>query len=159
MFVLVQVSSMKISLPASSVGWFSRHSARALATSGRSCSAARSDFFERQAKQLQRVPDQPDARCDLVRRQQPRPQFRDRGDLRVRPTYARRSLCRYGGQLRHLVARAVCRTVRLTRRAALATQRPSTHTQRLPRSSSATSPTRSAIASDAAKTRSRRSCE
>ena len=23
-------------------------------------------FFERQAKQLQRVPDQPDARCDLV---------------------------------------------------------------------------------------------
>jgi hypothetical protein len=45
MFVLVQVSSMKISLPASSFGWFSRHSARALATSGRSCSAARSDFF------------------------------------------------------------------------------------------------------------------
>ena len=45
MFVLVQVSSMKISLPAFSVGWFSRHSTRALATSGRSCSAARSDFL------------------------------------------------------------------------------------------------------------------
>jgi hypothetical protein len=45
MFVLVQVSSMKISLPASSLGWFSRYSARALAPPGRSCPAARSDFF------------------------------------------------------------------------------------------------------------------
>jgi hypothetical protein len=43
---------MKINRPGSSVGWLLRHSARASATSGRSCSAARSDFFERQAKQL-----------------------------------------------------------------------------------------------------------
>jgi hypothetical protein len=36
---------MNISLPVSSGGWVSRHSTRALATSGRYCSAERSDFF------------------------------------------------------------------------------------------------------------------
>ena len=45
----------------------------------RASSAASKRSPARVAKQLHRVPDQPDARRDLVRRQQPRPQFRDRG--------------------------------------------------------------------------------
>ena len=45
MLVLAQVSSIKISLRGFRVGWFSRHSARALATSGRFCSAACKVFF------------------------------------------------------------------------------------------------------------------
>ena len=56
MFVLVQVSSMKISLLASSVA-DSRAIPPELCDVRRSCSRP-SDFFERQAKHLQRVPDQ-----------------------------------------------------------------------------------------------------
>ena len=85
-------------------------------------------FFERQAKQLQRVPDQPDARCDLVRRQQPRPQFRDRGIAPFGNIRADR--CVERRQLRHLVA-VLCAHGCLTRRAA-PRQRLRHITQRLP---------------------------
>ena len=72
-------------------------------------------FFERQAKQLQRVPDQPDARCDLVGRQQPRPQFRDRGIAPFGNIRADR--CVERRQLRQLVAMLRAHGC-LTRRAA-----------------------------------------
>jgi hypothetical protein len=45
MFLLDQVSSIKTSWLGIRLACSSRHSARALATSARSCSAARSDFF------------------------------------------------------------------------------------------------------------------
>src|SRR6516162_6736568 len=45
-------------------GWLTRHSSRALATSGRSCSAARSDFFERELEKLKPVPQAADANLD-----------------------------------------------------------------------------------------------
>ena len=50
--------------------------------SGRSCSSARPDFFERQAEPDQRLVHQPEAGLDLVRRQQPCPQLFQR---HVRP--------------------------------------------------------------------------
>ena len=49
MFVLVQVSSMKISLPASSFGWFSRHSTRPWRRPVDPARRPGATFFERQA--------------------------------------------------------------------------------------------------------------
>jgi hypothetical protein len=60
-----------------------RQSARCWATSGRSCSSARPDFFERQPEAGERLVHQAEARRDLIGFQQPCPQFLQ-GD--VRPT-------------------------------------------------------------------------
>jgi len=45
-------------------GWAALHSLRLAATSGRSCSAARSAFFKRQAQTLGRVPHRAGAELD-----------------------------------------------------------------------------------------------
>jgi hypothetical protein len=82
MFVFIQVSSMNTSGPGLSPGWRSRHSARAAATSGRSCSAARRDFFDCQVQARERLVHQSFAGGDFVRLIQPTPQF---GGGRVRP--------------------------------------------------------------------------
>jgi hypothetical protein len=57
MFVDAQVSSMKTSFRGSRVGCFSRHAARAAATSGRFCSAAQSVFFIADPQALQKPAD------------------------------------------------------------------------------------------------------
>jgi hypothetical protein len=58
MLVLAQASSIKISLRGFRVGWFSRHSARALATSGRFCSAACKVFLSVRSNKGQGFPHQ-----------------------------------------------------------------------------------------------------
>jgi hypothetical protein len=57
MFVEAQVSSMKTSFCGSRVGCFSRHAARAAATSGRFCSAAQSVFFKADPQAFQKPVD------------------------------------------------------------------------------------------------------
>src|SRR5262245_28225637 len=58
MFVLAPVSSTNTSRPGWRVGITpARHAARCRATSGRSCSSARSTFFERQTQPAQGPPD------------------------------------------------------------------------------------------------------
>ena len=61
---------MKTSCPGIRPGCFPRHSARAWATSGRSCSAA-GLLLERQFQCRQRLPHRSSARGDLVRLRQP----------------------------------------------------------------------------------------
>lgn len=58
-----------------------RQARRARATSGRSCSAARSDFFERQPDPRQRLPDRPQAHAHAALLGQPVAQL---GHSRVR---------------------------------------------------------------------------
>ena len=69
---------MKINLRGARLGWRSRHSLRALATSGRLCSAACSDFFIRQLKLGQRLAQQPGAGRHLMRLLEPATQLRKR---------------------------------------------------------------------------------
>jgi hypothetical protein len=78
MFVLVQVSSMKTSLPGFRFGCFSRHSMRALAT-WTALLARPKDFFICQVERAQRLAQQTSARRGLMRLGQPFPQLRDRG--------------------------------------------------------------------------------
>src|SRR5580704_5015914 len=59
MLVEVPVSSMKTRRSGSSSVWFCAHSVRAAATSGRSCSAARTVFFEADAMAVEEPPDRP----------------------------------------------------------------------------------------------------
>ena len=106
MFVLVQVSSMKTSLPGFRFGCFSRHSMRALATSGRLCSLARRTFFICQIKRSQRLAHQTGARRGLIGLGQPGPQFRDRRvgtgrHLRLDRTVQTGQLRRHMTSLRH----------------------------------------------------------
>gem|GEM_PF-5834675 len=69
---------MKTKRSGFSSGWLARHSARASATSGRSCSAARSDFFEREIEKLKPVPQASDADRDLAFGEEPRLKFGER---------------------------------------------------------------------------------
>jgi len=82
MFVVAQVSSRNTSLVISSSAVSAAHAARASAMSARSCSAARSRFFERQPELGQGFPHHRMAGRDPVLAHHPRPQLRDR---RVRP--------------------------------------------------------------------------
>jgi hypothetical protein len=110
-------------------------------------------LFQCQAKQTQREPDQTDARLDLVRRQQPPTQSLDRrvamaSNMLTHRRVERRQLRRLVTALRAAVVSPVVRR-RVSTLDTYGT---------LTRSRSATSPTRSP-SSDAANTRSRRSCE
>jgi hypothetical protein len=74
LLVLVQVSSMKTRCRTSSVGFSAFQLSRAAAMSGRACSAATRDFFERQLEPPQRVPHRADADRDGEFLEDPRPQ-------------------------------------------------------------------------------------
>ena len=78
MLVLAQVSSMKTSRAGFKCGCCSRQATRAAAMSGRSCSAACSCFFVRQAKPIERRPGRAVAGRYPMLGQQPCPQLRDR---------------------------------------------------------------------------------
>ena len=69
---------MKTSLLGVRLGCFWRHCVRASATSGRSCSAARRDFFLNVRSSAASLPHQAGARRDLVGLAQPLPQLCDR---------------------------------------------------------------------------------
>src|SRR6266404_9707978 len=64
--VEVPVSSMKTSRSGSSLACLSDHAVRAAATSGRSCSAARTLFFEADAVAVEEPPDRPQPRLLLT---------------------------------------------------------------------------------------------
>src|SRR6266481_9978375 len=64
--VEVPVSSMKTSRSGSSLGRLSAHAVRAAATSGRSCSAARTLFFEADAVAVEEPPDRTEPRLLLA---------------------------------------------------------------------------------------------
>src|SRR5277367_7145248 len=57
MFVLAQVSSMKINRPAATLSWCCFHSPRRRATSARSCSLARRLFFKAEINVIEKMPD------------------------------------------------------------------------------------------------------
>jgi hypothetical protein len=77
MLVFTQVSSMKTRLAEVRSGWACRQIARAAATSGRSCSAAWSVFFTRQAERLQVAVERRAPHRDPLDHQ-PIPQFVER---------------------------------------------------------------------------------
>ena len=79
MLVVVQVSSRNTSLVTSSSAISAVQAARDSTISGRSCSAARSRFFERQAQLGQGFPHRRMADRDPVLACHPRPQLCDRG--------------------------------------------------------------------------------
>jgi len=81
MLVLLQVSSIKTSRSGFRLGCASRQAARAATRSGRFCSAACCDFFERQAEPGQLAPQRGQADRDAVRLAQPGAQL---GQRRVR---------------------------------------------------------------------------
>src|SRR6202030_3134959 len=66
MSVAVPVSSMKINWAVFSKGWSCRHCSRALATSGLSCSAACSVFFEADAVAAEEPPNRARTNCDVA---------------------------------------------------------------------------------------------
>src|SRR5215471_15321034 len=66
MLVLVPVSSMKTRRSGSSLALSSTHAARAAATSGRSCSAARTLFFEADAVAVEEAPNRSKPRLLLT---------------------------------------------------------------------------------------------
>jgi hypothetical protein len=80
MLVLTDVSSMNTSRFGFKRGCCPRQIARASATSGRSCSAARSCFFVCQVQAVQRTPDRAMAGGNAVVDQQPSPQL---GNCRI----------------------------------------------------------------------------
>ena len=104
--VLVPVSSMKTSLLASRPGWSAFHFCRACATSGRSCSAACSVFFEADPMPLEEPAD--------------RSLGRDQSKALANPLF--KLLQGQIGFFRHKLQQPV--RMRLQRRAALATARP-----------------------------------
>src|SRR5689334_21168122 len=61
MLVEAQVSSMKISRSGSRSSWLSHQSCRRFRMSGRSCSLACADFFERDLVPIKEAPDPTDA--------------------------------------------------------------------------------------------------
>ncbi len=94
MFVLVPVSSMKISCLGSIEGCLSRHSSRAALTSSRSCSAACSVFFKADPVTIEEAPQSRNAdRKGFVRSQTPadfhQRQIRLLGDQREQPIFVR----------------------------------------------------------------------
>jgi len=107
MFVDAQVSSMKTSFRGSRVGWFSRHAARAAATSGRFCSAAQSVFFIADPQALQKPTDRrlPDLDASLAQRLL---QFEQGRARRLLDELTHESLMR--GELRLPVAAEIPRT-------------------------------------------------
>jgi hypothetical protein len=107
MFVDAQVSSMKTSLRGSRVGCFSRHAARAAATSGRFCSAAQSVFFIAEPQTLQKPTDRrlPDFNASFSQRLL---QIKQRRAWRLLDKLTNNSLVR--GELRLAVTAEITRS-------------------------------------------------
>ena len=66
MLVAAPISSMKTSLLGSSSSWSSNQASRRFRMSGRSCSAACADFFQRQVTAVEEGPDGAHARLDAA---------------------------------------------------------------------------------------------
>src|SRR3546814_18167336 len=81
MLVFAQVSSMKTKRLGSMLAWRARHLQRRLATSGRSCSAAKAVFFEAEPLGVEEIPHRLPAHLDTPPCQLATPFL----DLAVRP--------------------------------------------------------------------------
>src|SRR3546814_10779033 len=68
MLVFAQVSSMKTKRLGSMLAWRARHLQRRLATSGRSCSAAKAVFFEAEPLGVEEIPHRLPPHLDTPRR-------------------------------------------------------------------------------------------